>query len=352
MRTISKVLCMIAAAAMIGCSGPAPQNKQDSGQAEPQDQKKKEPPVFSLFKQYDKSGYQLYHNSNKLATIAIDDNREVLAMKTYKGCAYLLISQLASDTAIIQPSEIYKNGRPAMTFDSSFAAIDMVIYEGHFYVMGKKGSSDTIMVYRDGIEELAMQADHRKACKLGTFRQDIYVAFQKGDSVEITRNGNVISSMAGQCRGFDVSHMGYYTLTDSEVYRDRDCIMKHEYYRHSDKELFADPMYISLDNANCYVGSQAQLDAQHYYGAVFRNNEAFLTIRPDNKNLGQSDILTRCVGVSSCGDGCCYSASYLTDINGRQLTPTTFDFYYNSNKVFSIDFVDTEAKLLFLKADQ
>ncbi len=358
MKAIYKALCLIAAAIITGCSGqPTQQSHSEGENTQHESKKKKEPSVFSLFKQDNKEGLQLYHNSNRLATISIDNDREVLAMKVYKNSCYLLVSQLKSDTAIVQPSEIYKNGRPAMTFDSAFVAKDMDMNEGHFYVMGNMDGNDTIIVYRDGIKELAIPSRHRKACGLGSFRQDIYVAFQANDSIEITKNGDKIGSLPGICRDFRVSHIGYYTLTDSAVYSDLHRIMQHqEYYRSSDKELLATPMFLSISNTNCYVGAHATIINDFgqftgkYYAAVFRNKEGFLTIKPDNNPLGPSDIQTRCAGVATCDEDN-YTASYRVTADEKPLSPCTFQYYLNDMEKFTIDFGENSAHLLRMESE-
>ncbi len=357
MKAICKALCLIAAAMITGCSGHSNRQTHSDDDNAKHESPRKETSVFSLFKQDNKDGLQLYHNSNRLATISIDNDREVLAMEAYKSSCYLLVSQLATDSAIVKPSEIYKNGRPAMTFDSAFVAKDMDINEGHFYVMGNMAGCDTIIVYRDGIKELTIPSSHRKACGMGSFKQDIYVAFQAHDSVEITKNGDKIGTVPGLCRDFQVSHIGYYTLTDSAVYSDLHRIMQHqEYYRNADKELLATPMFLSISNTNCYVGAHATIINDFgqftgkYYAAVFRNKEGFLTIKPDSNPLGPSDLQTRCAGVAT-SDDMNYTASYRVNSEGKPLTPCTFQYYLNDMEKFTIDFGDNNARLLMMVAE-
>lgn len=305
-------------------------------------------PVFSLYENTGRDGYQIYKNDSRLASINVPESRKVVAMRAYKTDCYVLLSRYGADSASMISAEIYKNGRPAMQFEPSFDAIDMDIEGGHFYVLGTDTQHNSVVVYRDGIRVLDMPCPARqKPCRLSSYSQDVFVAIQGPDSVSIMKNGETqLASFKGTCTEFKVSHMGYYTIADSMLYSDMERIMYNEYYRWADRELFAIPQFLSLTDRDCYVGCQSYLGSK-YFACIFKNKGALTTILPDSKHIGDSDLQTYCAGVAAC-EGGNYSAYYRMDADGNSLMPVVYRYYFESEEKFSIDFGENKARLLFM----
>lgn len=354
MRATTNILIILMMLAWAGCVGGKSGGHENAGGSNTEQQE--QPPLYPVFSLYDstgREGYQLYKNDSRLASINIPAGRKVLSMRAFKSDCYLLLSEFCADSASTLPAEIYKNGRPAMQFDPSFMACDMDIDGGHFYVLGRDTKSKSVVVYRDGINVLEVpESQYSRPCKVGVFNQDIYVVFQTADSAIVTKGGNNrVVAFKGQCRDFKVSHMGYYTIVDSSLYSNKERIMRDEYYRNGDREMFAIPTTVTLSNTDCYVGCQSYIDKTKYYACVFKNKGALITLKPDSKRIGESDLQTYCAGVATCPAGN-YAAYYRMDADGKPLKPVVFRYLFETTESFGIDFGDNAARLLLMASSR
>lgn len=304
--------------------------------------------VFSLYEGTGKDGYQIYKNGDKFAFFNLEEGRRLVDMRVHRNDCYVLVSEHITDSTSC-PAEIYKNGHPAMRFDDGFRVTDFDLDNGHFLVLGHFGDTLTV-VYKDGVKVLQCPYSREwKPVGVSAWGQDLYIALQGENSIKVYKEDKFLRSYPGVKVDFRVSMMGVYMLTETTLYRDAENIMGHEYYRYADKEMFADPKYLSISNDNSYVGAQSTIDGSKNYACVFRNREGFLTVKPDDKPIGKSEMQTYCTGVAVSNENV-YSAVIKLTEAGDTLMPLSFIYYYNHDEAFHIDFPMAGANLLFMES--
>ncbi|MCQ2252925.1 MAG: hypothetical protein MJZ61_05695 [Bacteroidales bacterium] len=305
--------------------------------------------VFSLFTNTGKDGYQIYRNSDKFVFFNIDESRRVVDMRAYNGDCYLLISEGMRDSVPV-PAEIYKNGRPAIAFDRDFSAVDFDMEGGHFYVLGHYGDTVTV-VFKDGARVFSTgYSSERPPVAVSISGQDIYMALQGENSVDVYKNDTKVYTYDGKCVDLRVSMLGIFMLAEDNLYRDSESIMKQEYYRYADKEMLAYPSFISLSERNCFVGSRSHIlnHDEKYYACVFLNRQSYLTVKPDDKPIGVSPSQTYCAGVAICNEDV-YTAVVKLNENGEPVQPLVYTYYFDNAEIFDMEFA-TDAKLLFMES--
>jgi len=326
-------------------------------------------PVFSLFDIDGHGTYHVYRNGEKAASLTLGDGRVPIGMCTQNGDCYILVSEShkkspnrdtdttsagtpppAADSPKWSPAEIYKNGRRAMVLDDRLHAISFDMDEGHFYVLGKLGDS-VYTVYRDGQRVINYPArQDGEAVDMAVFQQSVYVARQRGKSIDVYNGDKKLYSLAGKCRDLKVSLRGVYVLVDDSLYLDRSVIMHDEYYRKADKELYAKPTMIAVSEKNVLVGGRAAFDKKHTYACIFQNQQAYATIKPDSKNIGESDLSTRCCGVAV-SDETMYYATTILSPDMKQESPSAYYIHTDHSESYVIKFEDSDATLLMMASD-
>jgi hypothetical protein len=308
-------------------------------------------PAFMLFES--EGSYHLYRNSDKIASFALTQGRKPIDICAHNGDSYILISeskQKDSTNAEAIPAEILKNGRKAMIFDEAFKAISFNMDDGHFYVLGRLGDSVNT-VYRDGLRALSfpVRQDSRPV-DLFVFQQSIYVAMQRGKSVDIYKDNNKIYTHPGTCRDLKVSLRGMYMLAHDSLYHDDALIMHSEYYRNAHLELFAVPTLLEASATRLFTGGRSSFDKTHTYACTFLDQQPYATIKPDEKTIGESELNTRCCGIAMSGETMYYVSENLTP-DMEPVKPTSFRFFMDHDEMFSIQFGDKPATLLMMASD-
>lgn len=311
-------------------------------------------PVFSLFDSDGNGSYQLYRNKDKIATLSFDDGRKPIEMCSYNEDCYILVSETPKNDTIVDTlranAEIYKNGRRVMEFDEKLKAMNFAIDEGHFYVLGKYGNSE-YTVYRDGLRILTYPLRQGSTpTDMHVFGQAVYVAMQRGKTTDVYRDNTKLYSKEGVCKDLKVSFRGVYLLMKDTLYLDKNVIMNNEYYRFSDKEMYAFPSMIATNDKDVIVGSHASFDKQHTYAGIFVNQQTYATIRPDERHIGDSDQSTECCGVAISNETYYYATTIL-NADMTIATPITYYYFTDHNDSFTITFENDDARLLMMTSN-
>ncbi len=354
MRFSRIIFAAIAAIAVSACGQPQQSAQQDSGDSPSEQAEAPKPqPVFSIYGNTGRGGYQIYRNDERIASVVMDSTRSILGMRAYKGDCYTLMSRWQSDSTCM-PAEIFKNGHPAMEFLPEFNARAFDMSGGHFYVMGQM-DPENVVVYRDGSRILSMHIDAGKTpVAVAVAGQEVYVALQCSDSrVEVTKGGKHQRYIPGHCEDFRVSLAGCYMLSSGILYADT-VVMQHQQHQYGGKAMYADPLSISVSSQNLYVRAKSTIHGQKYYGCVFRDGEWCMTMKPDSKPIGESPMQTVCAGIAACDAGV-YVATYNTDSLGVPEQPMAFQYVFrnqqtsSSQSCFSLNFDSQDSRLLFLE---
>ena len=345
---------MLVAIFATGCGNSAPSQEQTSTTTEEDDEPPaRRNPVFSLFDSDGEGSYQLYRNGERIATFTLDNGQKPVEMCSQNNDCYILISAPQSkDSTDTLPhnAEIYKNGRRAMELDEKFEAMHFNMDEGHFYVLGKYGNSE-YTVYRDGLRVLNFPIKEGSVpADIHVFGQTIYTAMQRGKVTDIYKDNQKLYSVNGICKDIKVSFRGVYVLVDDTLYVDRNVLMSNEYYRHSDKELYARPTMIATSDKNVLVGSRASFDKLHTYAGMFVNQQTYSTIKPDDKHIGTSELSTVCCGVAVSNETYYYAVAVLNPDMTMQ-TPITYHFCADHSESFVLKFDNDNARLLMMTSN-
>ena len=345
---------MLVAIFAAGCGNSAPSQEQTSTTTEEDDEPPaRRNPVFSLFDSDGEGSYQLYRNSERIASFTLEHGQKPIELCSHNDDCYLLISGSQSkDTTDSTPhsAEILKNGRRAMELDDRLQAMHFNIDEGHFYVLGKFGDS-AYTVYRDGLRVLNFPV--KAGCvpaDFHVFGQAIYTAMQRGKTTDIYKDNNKLYSINGICKDIKVSFRGVYVLMEDTLYLDRSILMYNEYYRHSDKEMYAFPTMIATSDKDVLVGSRASFDKLHTYAGMFVNQQTYSTIKPDDKQIGISELSTVCCGVAVSDETYYYAVAVLNPDMTMQ-TPITYHFCTDHSESFVLKFDNDNARLLMMTSN-
>lgn len=346
-KTFFAIVAIVAAA----CSGQT-ENQTSSNNNEEVISTIKRPPLFSLFNNKERDRYQIYRNADKLTSFSLSSGQRPLRMHSYHGDCYILVSRHADSTGI-KSAEILKNGKPAMTFDSLFSVYDFDMYNGHFYVLGTFGDT-AIYILRDGVKNMRIkQEPNRTPLKISIFDQDIFIAIQHNDSVEIYHNDKHEFSLPGQCYDMKSSYMGIFTIAGDTVFRDKNSFMYRRKYQAFDTELLAAaPQMITLSNSNCYIGTTSTIDDSKKYTCIFRWQQNYTTIKPDDKRIGKSALSTTFAGITACGESEVYFASITLDEKKNPTIPREIHYYLNRDECFKIPLESADMELFSMVAEE
>ncbi|MCR5455481.1 MAG: hypothetical protein K6F33_10895 [Bacteroidales bacterium] len=349
---IYMVIALLVTAMLVGCGN----SGQPREQANVSDAENEEPPVhrnpvLSLYES--DSSFFIYRNSDKIATFTLESGRVPIQMRSQNGDSFILVSESrATDSAGSKrkPAEIFKNGRPIMELDSNLKALNFDMSERHFYVLGQLGDS-VYTVYRDGLRVHSFPVGNGgKLVDMCVFQQEVYIARQRGKTVDVYKNSKKISSLPGTCVDFRVSLRGVYMLMPDTLYLDSQIIMHEEYYRNADKELYANPTHLATSDKNVIVGGRARLDKSRTYATIFHNKQTYATIKPDDKHIGDSEFCTKCCGVAISDETLYYVTTNISP-DGELVQPLRYDYYTDHSASFSIQFDHNEARLLMIVSD-
>ena len=345
---------MLVAIFAAGCGNSAPSQEQTSTTTEEDDEPPaRRNPVFSLFDSDGEGSYQLYRNGERIASFSLEHGQKPIELCSHNDDCYLLISGSQSkDTTDSTPhsAEILKNGRRAMELDDRLQAMHFNMDEGHFYVLGKYGDS-AYTVYRDGLRVLNFPVKEGSVpADIHVFGQTIYTAMQHGKTTDIYKDNQKLYSVNGICKDLKVSFRGVYVLVNDTLYLDRNVLMTNEYYRHSDKEMYAFPTMIAISDKNVLVGSRASFDKLHTYAGMFVNQQTYSTIKPDDKHIGTSELSTVCCGVAVSNETYYYAVAVLNPDMTMQ-TPITYHFCTDHSESFVLKFDNDNARLLMMTSN-
>lgn len=302
--------------------------------------------VYSLFMNSDQCSYQMYRNNEKFAIFNTETSRKVVAMEVYSGDCYLLISNSTKDSVNL-PSEIYKNGKPAMIFQENFTATDFNIVDGHFYVLGSFADS-VITVFKDGVRYFNTPKNGKKPLKIRFYDDMVYFVVYSSGKTEVYNEEKKLFEIEGECQDFAISDIGIYVMADGKIYHNGKMFMEGgNNYTFLRKELIAEPKFFSISDKYCYTGVDAALNKSLHYAGVFKNRDPFITIKPDDKPLGNSPYQTRCCGISACKNGAYFVT--VNCIDEKNYCQNTFHYYFETDEVFSLEPSGENAKLLFIK---
>ena len=351
------ILAMLVATITIaaGCGGSEPTQQQANNAIDEEEEElnTRRNPVFSLFDSDGQGSYQLYRNSDKIATFTLEGGQKPLEMCSHGDNCYILVSRSQakdSTDSVSLNAAILKNGRRIIEFDDNLQAMHFNMDEGHFYVLGKLGDTE-YTVYRDGLRALSFPAkDGSVPADIHVFGQTIYTAMQRGKTTDIYKDNQKLYSVNGTCKDLKVSFRGVYVLVDDTLYVDRNVLMSNEYYRHSDKELYAFPTMIATSDKNVLVGSRASFDKLHTYAGMFVNQQTYSTIKPDDKHIGTSELSTVCCGVAVSNETYYYAVAVLNPDMTMQ-TPITYHFCTDHSESFVLKFDNDNARLLMMTSN-
>ena len=337
-----------------GCSNSAPtQSQTNINEEEEDDQSIRRNPVFALFDSDGQGTYQLYRNDDKIATFTLEGGQKPLEMCSHGDNCYILVSRSQakdSTDSVSLNAAILKNGRRIIEFDDNLQAMHFNMDEGHFYVLGKLGDTE-YTVYRDGLRALSFPVkDGSVPADIHVFGQTIYTAMQRGKTTDIYKDNQKLYSVNGTCKDLKVSFRGVYVLVDDTLYVDRNVLMTNEYYRHSDKEMYAFPTMIATSDKNVLVGSRASFDKLHTYAGMFVNQQTYSTIKPDDKHIGTSELSTVCCGVAVSNETYYYAVAVLNPDMTMQ-TPITYHFCTDHSESFVLKFDNDKARLLMMTSN-
>lgn len=350
------ILAMLVAtiiAAGCGSSEPTQQQANNAAVEEEEELNTRHNPVFSLFDSDGQGSYQLYRNSERIASFSLEHGQKPIELCSHNDDCYLLISGSQSkDTTDSTPhsAEILKNGRRAMELDDRLQAMHFNMDEGHFYVLGKYGDS-AYTVYRDGLRVLNFPAKAGSVpADFHVFGQVIYTAMQRGKTTDIYKDNQKLYSINGICKDIKVSFRGVYVLVNDTLFLDRNVLMTNEYYRHSDKEMYAFPTMIATSDKEIFVGSRASFDKLHTYAGMFLNLQTYSTIKPDDKQIGTSELSTVCCGVAISNETHYYAVAVLNP-DMTMTTPITYHFCTDHSESFTLKFDNDNARLLMISSN-
>lgn len=343
---------MLIATLCIGCACTTPQQTQvNSYDEEEAAQPAHRNPVFSLFES--ENSYHVYRDGERISSFTLSQGRRPIDIRTRYGDCYILVSESrhtdTTDTSFA-PAEILKNGRKAMILDDALTAISFDMDEGHFYVLGRLGDSVNT-IYRDGlrIHSFPVQND-RRPVDMFVYEQSIYLAWQHGRQVDIYKDNNKILSHPGICKDLAVSLRGVYLLTNDSLFHDDQLIMYNEYYRNADRELYATPIMIAVNDKDIVAGCRSSFDKEHTYSCIFLNQQPYATIKPDEQSIGRSKFSTRCCGVAVSGETLYYATINLA-ADMLPMQPYTFRYHTDHDESFAIKFGEKKATLLMMASD-
>ncbi len=355
---IYMAIAVLVAAMTISCGNSGQPQEQEQEQANVSDADNAEipahrNPVLSL---YDSdSSYFIYRNGEKIATFVLSEGRVPIQMRSQHGDSFILVSEARDDSTGSRgsrrtPPEIFKNGRPVMVLDSCLRALNFDMSEGHFYVLGKLGDS-VYTVYRDGQRVLSYPTRNMsKPVSMCIFQQEVYLAAQRGKTVDVYKGKKKISSVPGTCVDLKVSLRGIYLLMPDSLCLDGNVIMHNEFLRSADKELYASPTSMATNDRDIIVGAHAEFDKIHTYASIFHNQQPYATIKPDDKHIGNSELSTKCCGVALSGETLYYVTTRLTPTM-EPAKPLSFVYYIDRGEYFTIEFEHDEARLLSIVSD-
>jgi hypothetical protein len=345
---------MLVAMFAAGCGNSAPtQSQTNINEEEEDDQSIRRNPVFALFDSDGQGTYQLYRNDDKIATFTLEGGQKPLEMCSHGDNCYILVSRSQakdSTDSVSLNAAILKNGRRIIEFDDNLQAMHFNMDEGHFYVLGKLGDTE-YTVYRDGLRALSFPVkDGSVPADIHVFGQTIYTAMQRGKTTDIYKDNQKLYSVNGICKDLKVSFRGVYVLVNDTLYLDRNVLMTNEYYRHSDKEMYAFPTMIATSDKNVLVGSRASFDKLHTYAGMFVNQQTYSTIKPDDKHIGTSELSTVCCGVAVSNETYYYAVAVLNPDMTMQ-TPITYHFCTDHSESFVLKFDNDKARLLMMTSN-
>ena len=173
---------------------------------------------------------------------------------------------------------------------------------------------------------------------------------QRGKTTDIYKDNNKLYSINGICKDIKVSFRGVYVLMEDTLYLDRSVLMYNEYYRHSDKEMYAFPTMIATSDKDVLVGSRASFDKLHTYAGMFVNQQTYSTIKPDDKQIGISELSTVCCGVAVSDETYYYAVAVLNPDMTMQ-TPITYHFCTDHSESFVLKFDNDNARLLMMTSN-
>jgi len=348
------ILAMLAAIVATGCGNSAQtQTQTNTTEEEEEEQTSRHNPVFALFDSDGQGTYQIYRNDDRIATFTLASGQKPLDFCSHNEDCYLLVSgSQGKDTIDTMPhtAEILKNGRRIMELDESFEAMHFSMDEGHFYVLGKLDDKE-YAVFRDGLRTLSFPMRQGSTpVDMHVFGQTVYVAMQHGKTTDIYKDNQKLYSVNGICKDIKVSFRGIYALMEDTLFLDRNVLMYNEYYRHSDKEMYAFPTMIAISDKNVLVGSRASFDKLHTYAGMFVNQQTYSTIKPDDKHIGTSELSTVCCGVAVSNETYYYAVAVLNPDMTMQ-TPITYHFCTDHSESFVLKFDNDNARLLMMTSN-
>ena len=348
------ILTILTAILAVSCGNSEPAQTQTNNIEEEEDeQPSRHNPVFSLFDSDGQGSYLLYRNDSKIASFTLDAGKKPLGLCSNNDDCYILVSGAqakdTTDTAS-HNAEILKNGRHIIEFADNFQAMHFNMDEGHFYVLGKLGDSE-YTVYRDGLRTLSYPVTQGSTpADMYVFGQTIYVAMQRGNATDIYKDKQKLYSINGVCKDIKVSFRGIYALMEDTLFLDRNVLMSNEYYRHSDKEMYAFPTMVATSDKDVLVGSRSSFDKLHTYAGLFVNLQTYATIKPDDKHIGVSELSTVCCGVAISNETFYYTIAVLNP-DMTMTTPIAYHFYSDHNENFVLKFDNDKARLLMMTSN-
>ena len=349
------IITMLMAIVAANCgNSPQPPKLPQYDTEEEEDVSIKRNPAFSLYDSDGQGAYQLYRNKDRIASFSFDDGRKPIDMCSYNSDCFILISETPHNDTIADSlranAEIYKNGRRIMEFNEKFKALRLSIDEGHFYVLGKMGDSE-YTVFRDGLRTITFPAQQgSQPSDIHVFGQNIYIAIQRGATTDIYKDNNKLYSLGGICQDIKVSFRGVYVLMKDSLYLDKSVLMDNEYYRYSDKEMYAVPTMIATSDKDVIVGARASFDKQHSYASLFVNKQTYTTIQPDDKHIGASENSTVCCGVAISYETYYYVTAILTP-EMQMMKPIKYYYHTDHNESFTLQFDNDQARLLMFTSN-
>ncbi len=301
--------------------------------------------IFSLYKTSAKNTFQIYRNNEKFASFNLKDEIQPLAMHTYSGDCYILISNINNDS-IKESAQIYKNGKTAMLFLPEFDAKDFDIYKAHFFAIGSFADT-TISIYKDGLRIYDFEKKGRTPEHLTVYDDNIYYTLYKNNETTVYKEQKKLFSIPGHCTQFEVSALGVYILSNNKIYHDGKIYMEGgNSYTFFGNDLTAQAVCISASARNFYTGIMGELSPEKHYASVFQQREHFITIKPDDKPLGESKYQTRCCAVSACENGVYYITQ--KTLPAKEYTENIYHYYFNSEEVFQIEPSASNAELVYV----
>ncbi|MBQ9212592.1 MAG: hypothetical protein IJ150_01445 [Bacteroidales bacterium] len=322
------------------------QNKTDNDTKTNQENVQHTKNVYSLFYNEKDFSYQVFHNDKKQTSFRVLSGEKPVAADIFANDFYVLFSGFNKDSAA-NNSVIMKNGKPIIFFNKGFLAVDFCVKGCNFYVLGIV--DDSIAVFKNGSKRLVMPKGGLNPLKISVQDDDnIFFALESNGNSQIYKQGELLYSYDGQCEGLQSSNSSLYAMVSNKIYCDGKIFMEGgNNYDFLKKQLSATPTCFATSDRYCYIGVDSKLETNgHTLAGIFRYREPYITIKPDDKALGKSDLQSQCCAISACNNGV-YYATINYKSNGRKLN--NIHYHFNTEEIFSINIPDETTKLLYIK---